>query len=464
MRDYKLKVEPFGFISLNEAVIRKEAGQHTSAFVRGTIPADKEEEYTRYLSQDENMPVTVTAYDETGQDRVLFQGVLTGGKLNKTGGVITMEVTGRSSSYLLDVTPHFRTFQDGNTVCSEIFSLLGHNYEDYNYILKSEDTAIGDFTVQYYETDWHFMMRMANRAGSFLVPADTFFGVRYYMGMPELNTWTVPDTVDFTMRQNYEEYDRKRKAGLTGVSPGGMPSFLVRDREIHEVGDIALFHGMKLYIYSIRSDFDGQELVHTCELRPEAGFKNPEERNERIIGASLDAQVLQVQQDQVQVKILGDEHADQQVLRWFPYSTVYSSPDGSGWYAMPEIGDLVRLYLPDKLEEKAVVFNAIHEQSDLRKNPDIKFMRNKYGKEIRFTPDSLVMTNNAGMEISIVDGEGVFIESDQAVSIRADGNIEVTSFSGVSMQGSDSVVVQQGGTNLTLDDNISFAGGKLDMQ
>ena len=43
------------------------------------------------------------------------------------------------------------------------------------------------------------------------------------------------------------------------------------------------------------------------------------------------------------------------------HETVYSSPDGTGWYSMPEVGDTVRLYVPDK-EGRCLVTSSVHKE------------------------------------------------------------------------------------------------------
>ena len=463
MKDYRLKVEPFAFVNLREVKISKQADEHSFVSIAGVIAAEKEDEYLQYSIQNKHTPISIAAIDENGGDMLLFYGVAVSIQMHKAGNVITMEITGKSSSYLLDITPHFRTYQDVSMKCSDVLKVTGENYDGFQYIIKSPDIPLGAFTVQYYQTDWQFMKRMANRSGSFLVPADTFSGIRFYMGMPVLNTHALAEDIDFSVQKDHERFDDLQKRGLSDISQSDIVSYLVQSREIYEIGDEVIFHGMKLFVFRIDSSYDGQEMVHVYTLKTAGGFRTAELLNEDVIGASLDAQVINVNQDEVQVKVTGDEYSNK-VYSWFSYATVYSSPNGAGWYCMPELGDLVRLYIPDKNERQAFVFNAMHEQSELRTDPDIKFLRNKYGKEIRFTPDSLVMTNNSGMEISIVDGSGVFIESDQAVSVKADGNIDISSSAGISMMAGDSISVQQGGTSLVLDDNISFTGGKLQMQ
>ena len=44
---------------------------------------------------------------------------------------------------------------------------------------------------------------------------------------------------------------------------------------------------------------------------------------------------------------------------WFPFSSVSSSSDGSGWYCMPEPGESVRIYFPTAKEAEAYVITCI---------------------------------------------------------------------------------------------------------
>jgi len=327
-----------------------------------------------------------------------------------------------------------------------------------------QDTPIDQFTVQYWETDWAFAKRLASRLNTFLVPADTKPGTRFYFGIPHLDGHVLDDSIDFEVVTDYKHADEKKRYGLEDAGVADALAYVVEHRDIYAVGDLVKFQNMELYVERIITSFSGQELVHTYYLRHKSGLRTPRRYNSRMIGASLDAQVLDVQKDEVQVQITNDENAAQTIVQWFPFATVYSSPDGTGWYCMPEPGDQVRVYMPDQEEAHAVVFNALHVASEARNDPDIKSMRNKYGKEIRFTPNTLVMTNNTGMEISIIDDEGIRIDSNKNIFIKADGNIDISSGAGLSMLAADSVIVQQGGTSLVVDDNVAFTGGKLRMQ
>ncbi len=184
-----------------------------------------------------------------------------------------------------------------------------------------------------------------------------------------------------------------------------------------------------------------------------------------MTGCSFDAVVTGGQKDRVQVEIAQDEWNAQDGKKWFPYATVYSSPDGTGWYCMPEPGDSVRLHVPES-EEDSFVMSAVHRETDAaRQNPDYKSFKTKYGKEILFTPDSILMTNNQGMMVEMNDSEGIMITSDRDIVVEAKENLTISSNSAsLLIAAEDRLQVRQGGTSMTLSGDISFTGGEFRIQ
>ncbi|WP_431087462.1 hypothetical protein [Paenibacillus sp. 8b26] len=82
---------------------------------------------------------------------------------------------------------------------------------------------------------------------------------------------------------------------------------------------------------------------------------------------------------------------------WFPYSTVYSSPDGSGWYVTPEAGDQIRLYFPDEREQHAFAASSVDLASSdpvKRSDPAVKSISTKYGKQVVFKPGAVEIINS----------------------------------------------------------------------
>ena len=172
-----------------------------------------------------------------------------------------------------------------------------------------------------------------------------------------------------------------------------------------------------------------------------------------------------VKRDMVFVELEEDEYRSSS-CRWFPFSTVYSSQDGTGWYCMPEEGDRIRLHFPDADERNAYVISAVHLPTENgRLNPDEKSFRNKYNKEIRFTPKGLVITNNAGSFIEISDDHGIWIESDKDIRIRAKGQMTVASEDqDVTLSAENVLRIKQKETSIKLSEDIIVSGGEFRLQ
>lgn len=133
---------------------------------------------------------------------------------------------------------------------------------------------------------------------------------------------------------------------------------------------------------------------------------------------------------------------------------------------MPEVGDKVRLQLPDAAEESGYVISAVHMDTDNgRKIPDHKSFKTRYGKELLFTPDSLELTNNKGMSVKIVDGDGIQIVSDKNITIVAGGSMTISSQEdSLIVAGTESVDIRQSGAGLHMAEDIVFTGGKFRIQ
>ena len=216
----------------------------------------------------------------------------------------------------------------------------------------------------------------------------------------------------------------------------------------------------------IEQKYSRGELIHTYYLRSIKRMGNTCIFNEKYAGYSFLAKVIEIREDKVKIILDGDENENQNNSQWFPYSTGYSSPDGSGWYCMPEIGDRVRLQLPDSKEEHAYVISAVHMPADKgRKNPDFKSFKTKYGKELLFMPDSIKLTNNKGMSIKISDRNGISIKSNKNISITAKENLTISSEdSALTIVGSESVDITQAKAGLYLEQDVTFTGGKFRIQ
>lgn len=76
-----------------------------------------------------------------------------------------------------------------------------------------------------------------------------------------------------------------------------------------------------------------------------------------IIGVALNGKVLEISGTKIKIHLDIDNGGKD--VYWFPFSTLSASPDGSGWYYMPEKGDNVRIYFPSKHTRDVIAVSAV---------------------------------------------------------------------------------------------------------
>jgi len=467
MREVQIKTEPFEWLSIQKIKIHRHLNEHTELSISGYIEneAQQKEYVDQCLSADTSL--VIKALDENEEETVLFDGMVVKFNMKNQTDFVSLSLDAKSHTYLMDLVPHIRTFQDASMKDNDLIHIVTGDYPKSDMIMETDESAqIEAFTLQYKETDWEFLKRMVSRRNSFLLPGDTSKGIKFFYGVPERGDHKVDIDVEYAIQCNLSEYNLNVGNGLEDFFEIDSTAYVLENqREIYEIGDKVTFQGKTLYVYEIESEYSGFVLRHKYYLRSKRGFKTSKTYNKKQIGASLTATVEEIEKECVKIDVLDDENTKHPDKTWFQFATVYSDPNGTGWYCMPEKGDTVRLYIPGDEEKEAFVISAVHVESGERNDPDIKFLKTIHGKEIRFTPDSITLTNNNGMKLVILDDKGILIDSDKNITIRADKDIDMQSSNGtITLIASDSIDLTQGKIQLKIQDDISCIGGKIKQQ
>ena len=109
--------------------------------------------------------------DNTGNstEKIFLNGVIKELQINETtAGALTVEITAISKSVLLDRIPRYRSFQDPTLTYSAIAEEINGNYgtNDGKIVNVGEDMqAVPRMTIQYNETDWEYLKRIASYTG-----------------------------------------------------------------------------------------------------------------------------------------------------------------------------------------------------------------------------------------------------------------------------------------------------------
>ena len=463
MRAVRLKVTPFEFISYLELECTKELNQHGIIRITGVIGQEKSQEYMDIASKE--TWVNVNAVSENGEIRRFFSGILTGMWMKKEGQVYVMTIEVKTGSFLLDIELHTRSFQNSEYQYSKVINACMKPTEGTFSMLDKENEIINQFLMQYRETDWEFIKRLASYAGTVLIPEDSFPGKKIYWGYQNTIVKEKIKSDSYCMEQDYESYEKKIAAGVTDLRMEDLICYVIRSREIFNLGQTVQFQGMNLVIGKIFSCLEGQELYNEYYLITRKGGLLLPIYNYKLSGVSLKATVLAVEKTMVKIQIEEDENKGDSGHCWFDYVTVYSTPDGTGWYCMPEIGDEVRIVMPDCMEDHAYVASSVHlGATGGRINPDEKSWKNRQNKEVLFTPSSIIFRSNSGMLMELSDQEGIKLISNKDITVKSDGDIQIKSKgAGVNISASGEILMKQGAAQVQINDEINISGGKIYM-
>ena len=460
MREERLIVRPFEDIRILDYKSIQVVNEHARAEVRGRVPFERREDYIKVGKRQ--TWAQVIALSE-GDESIVFYGVIEQLQIEINDGICTVDISLCSGTQLMDYEEHIRSFQKENLTYSSLLDTCSQGYEEPAKIMtEGKGREIPHFIMQYRETDWEFIKRLAAMNHTVIFADCSTRGEKYHFGIPDRKPDSEEIPGEYRFNYDMQEYWYKKSRGLT-IHTEDTISYILESREFHKLGERRVIDGKETFIWKIECSLRGNELYHTCYMKPYAGFQSTLYRNKYISGVSLLGMVTKVRNEKVQIKIYSDENKDKSGFCWYSFSTVYSSPDGTGWYCMPEIGDTVRLYFPTSREEDAYVASAYHEGgAGRRTNPECKFWRNKEGKEIHLAPDHILLTNNDGTYIELSDDDGINIVSEGSVTVRAEGNLSISSSgASVEMSAPKKIRLRQGGTEMNLGGDLSMQGAKI---
>ncbi|MDE7322545.1 MAG: phage late control D family protein, partial [Lachnospiraceae bacterium] len=180
MRAVKILVEPFEYISFTMMECVKALNQHGSMAITGLIRQAQEQEYMALAAKE--TWVCVKAVSESGEEQVFFHGILTGMQMKKEAQVSEMTIEIQTGSFLLDIEKHTRSFQDAAFSYENVAASCVTPAGGYSIMLENEDVPTGCFLMQYNETDWAFIRRIASYAGVVLRPEYATDGKKIYLG------------------------------------------------------------------------------------------------------------------------------------------------------------------------------------------------------------------------------------------------------------------------------------------
>lgn len=458
---HDLKITGLPINEVLECKIESQIGEHSALMLLAY--ADGED--TLYELPD-CQEVTV-CLGSGREKRILFSGIVTDMQMSEHGQMKTLQIRAKSRSWLMDRTKHSRSFQNTRMTYRELAEEVLSGYkgaeeEQCDLICEGADQAIERLYVQYEETDWAFLKRVLSMAGLALTPDSRQEGMKFYIGVPDLAEAELSyhvQGIDKDMESYYF-----LKANGREVSAIDFTRYHIVSEQISGMFEPVTIQGKNLTVYSCSYVFENQQMLGIYGLQSAQGLKQAASYPMHLIGVALTGKVVHVSGTKIQAALEIDKDHVERAVYWFPFSTLSASPDGSGWYCMPEKGDDVRIYFPSKQEKEAVALSAVSNydapqtgEADRMEDPNSRYLRTKAGQELALTPDRIRLTCGEQTSSVAIDTDGkVTIQAQTMVKAEAETSVTIHAEEAVNIHVTEQFIAQ------SLDGGqIIFDSGKI---
>lgn len=396
----KISILGMEYSKLINIEIHRRVNDHASATITCEVTKAEKENLQQTIN-DGNL-VTITAM-ANGNHEVLFMGVKYGLQVEETAEYYVASLELKSTSYLLDIEKHNRTFQDSRKLYSNVMSEIIEGKGTIRFL--ATDKTTGGFWIQKDETDWQMLIRFASGCQTSIIP----------------NVTTEKPIIDVGMAAG--DVVAPYEIGYINPRAGGSPLVIGTDSYINK----GVFETK-----NIMGSLDAmkQEKI-TCEAAAGKMYTG--------VVQKVDKQKVQVFFDQIDAEYDADGNT------WFEYSATYAGTGekyGSGIYFMPEIGDRVRVFFPSGDAGEGFAFAS--ESSYVLEDPGKISWRAPGGQELLFTSTGIRISgkdNSVYIDLLYDDTEtGIHIMCDTDIQLSTHAN-EETGKSEIVIEGKDEILV-----------------------
>ncbi len=446
----------------------EQINDHGMLHLIAIIPEEHAEEYVYTTEPMQSVTLGYRKEDQTTE--TLYRGLVTDIQINCSGNVYYMDLTVKGKTYAMDIIKRYRSFQNTAMTTHELIREVLSGYQDSDCILQIPNEPIGRLIVQYHETDWEFLVRVVSHYGAVLVPDLVSERLAFYVGIPEQGDEFTITPYHYHVSKSMDEYLAIRENQWADVKEMDFMVFQALDVQIFRVGNFINLYGKRLVIQAVQRELTDGILKNTYTMKRKEGLKGLEIHNYELVGASVIGQVIEISRDKVKVQLEMDEQG--RAAYWFPYSTMSASPDGSGWYCMPEKGDRVRVYFPTNQESDAYAVSAVSghqpqpgDAEDPMGNPAVKYLKTKADQVIQFAEEGIIINSGSGQATVFLGNSGdLSVYGTTNVNVTAKNTLSLVSKGQLLIGAKDTVSIKRGeGTSITLDQdgNINLKGKKI---
>ncbi|MET4561964.1 RHS repeat-associated protein [Lysinibacillus parviboronicapiens] len=435
---------PYSLIHLDKLTIKHKGNDHAKLYFTGMIAEEQAQKYIQRVSHTDEVVV------KFGRERdILFSGRIENAELQASQGVHYVSVEAVSFTANMDIEKRSRSFQDVSMTYVQLINNIVSAYPNGDYIDQaSNGQAMDSISIQYLETDWAFIKRMASRLHAVVFPDLKGKGARFWLGTPQSRKSVTIDHLPSVLRMDVDAYRLITENDGTDVSEADYTFCEFESTEAHELGTLVQFKGRSYVVTARETHLDGGVLKFQYTAQPEKSIRQRLVRNLDLIGAAFTGKIIDVTQNTVKIHLDIDKNQGKEKAHWFAYSA-----DANGvMYLMPQIGARAQLHFPSAVEEEAIVISSVRVdpvtpeggQKATKKMADstVKSLATNAGKDMTLGVGDITFSAVDGvLDLKMDDGEGITFLSNSTIMLAADETLEISGMKELAVEAEEWIAV-----------------------
>ncbi|HEX2954959.1 MAG TPA: contractile injection system protein, VgrG/Pvc8 family, partial [Bacillota bacterium] len=196
---------PYELQTLHEVQITAKANDHATLRFTGIVPDEKKDSCVYSATSQDKVEVLQVVNGSVEQ--IFFKGKVQSLSVKAVNGIYYLEVLAVSHTIDLDLKYQNRSFHNNKmTYTQMIKEVIADCDGDAIIDRKVESKTLGQFILQYHETNWAFLKRMASRFGLTLFPDVTADKPKFWFGLPEGKAAVTLEDFHYAVKKNISDY------------------------------------------------------------------------------------------------------------------------------------------------------------------------------------------------------------------------------------------------------------------
>ncbi|BCZ45186.1 hypothetical protein psyc5s11_12530 [Clostridium gelidum] len=423
-----LKIEtPYDAIQVEDINILDRINNHACLNLKLLIEEGKILEYINKNVSEEKV-IVWRVEENTGEETKLFVGKINEMVMSYESGVHAMELQCVSYTKEFDIKKNSRTFCNLDMTYEEVITKVLEPYSKKNFIDNiTNGQTIGEFILQYEETDWEFLKRIASHFNGVLLAESTEEYGRFHFGIPELDNSKEINIDEYEVVKDIDNYNKREAMGFEENFLQEYTTWDIISPSKLILGEKVVFNQVKCVVAKIHTEVYKEEIRTIYTIGLKRGLRTTYMVNHKIFGMSIPATVKDVKGNTMSVHFeidpVFEAYSNQ---KYFTYAI-----ESSAWYCMPEKESQVHIYFSTNDEKEAIAIHAVRSADGAAKyasktqNPDIKSFSHTGGSEMKLTPSDMDFSpGGGGVSLNLAQSGDVSL-SGKNINLTATDNVEL---------------------------------------